>query len=972
MEFFALNEQVAQIEAQLASSNEAQAPLLMLALAWQLRQRDTHRALKLAAKVQAKLAATPELAQLPPLELQRSQLRLLLIKAEILFLKAEYVSSQSLAQRALQGFIKINDGLGGFDAHWLLAWLAHEQGDWVARRRALEAAAVMSADPVRTIVAETTATSFAMTLNPARVKQQWGAQLVVGGGDVHPAAACSMQALLGQVALDTNDKVQAIMHFSACHALALASGQMMRAMTAALKIGDLLSSFSVLHNALEWVQHGLTLARHGGWSSSIKNALVANSAILALLAREHEARDLLRRAIAMPTPAHPLGQRAAVKMLGQLGGLELACQDYAAALEIFQRQEHSARDLDLADLQTAAQTGQARALSHMGHSELALAMAQAALLNAKPAGQIELFQFMAQMVTRHPQLPLPAGSISAASVPLHYLHQALALTGKVGEVSDDLLAALAQEYAQIGDYLSAYRFADQANRAREQRYGREAANRALAVQASQQSERVEAQDMHARQLAAEARRAESLQETSAILQHLGAIGQEITAHLEAGLVFNVLQAHVRHLLDVSFLAIFLMDEDDGDDNEAMSLAFGRDDDEAMPPLRLPMSDLDSPSVQCVRLRRQILVNHDPELNSRNWVPGKMPTLSRMSAPLCLEERVLGMITIQSRKQYAYGEREQLIFRTLCAYTAIALSNAQTHGELAKAHHQLQETQQQLVQQEKMAGLGELTAGVAHEINNPTHFVHLLAQTQQVDIDEFQQFVAQLVEADAAAEVMEAFDARFAKLSNNVSVMLNGTVRIKHIVNDLRTFTRLDAAEKKAMQVADCIHSALHLVRASWLEKVEFITEFEDVPDIQCWPALLNQVLINLLLNACQAIEEKQKASAADKPESGKLWLRLARCGETRRVCIAIEDNGIGIPLAHYARIMEPFFTTKDVGVGMGLGLSTAFGIVKNHGGELKFSSRAGQGSCFMVYLPMGLADEADEANEAANQANQVV
>jgi signal transduction histidine kinase len=952
MEFFALNEQVTQIEAQLASANDALALRRCITLAWQLRQRDTDRALKLARQAWAKLADPAQAGEMPPPERQRCQLRLLLIRAEVQFLQSEYVSAQSLAQRALQGFAKMNDALGCFDTHWLLAWLAHEQGDWVARRKALEAALVhSSADPVRAIVAETTVTSFAIALNPAQVKQQWGVQHLPLAGELHPAAACSIQALLGQVALDTNDKVQAILHLSTCHALALASGQMMRAMVAALKIGDLLAGFNLCHNALEWVQHGLSLARHGNWTDSIKNAMVANAGILALLKRHHEARDILRRAIAMPTPAHLPGERSAVKMLGQLGEQELVCQDYVAALEIFQKQQLYARELDWADLQTAAQIGQARALSQMGHSEAALEMARNALIHAKSNHQMELFRFLAQMYTQYPGLPPPAMPISAASVPLHYLHQALALTGKVSQLSDDLLAALAQEYAKVGDYLSAWRFADQANREREQRYGQDAANRVLAVQASQQSERLEMQDMHARQLEAQARRAESSQETSAILQHLGAIGQEITAHLEVGRVFQVLQTHVHHLLDVSFLAIFLMDED----GLAMNLAFGSDgegdDAKAMPPIRLLLSDLDSPSVRCVRERRQITVDHDPELNIANWLPDKMPTLSRMSAPLCVAERVLGMITIQSRKKDAYGERQGLIFRTLCAYTAIALSNAQTHGELAKAHQQLQETRQQLVQQEKMAGLGELTAGVAHEINNPTHYVHLLAQAQQVDIDEFQKFVTHLVETDAAAEIMDAFDTRFARLSNNVKIMLNGTVRIKHIVSDLRTFTRLDPAEKITMQPIDIIHSALHLVRANWMEKVEFISEFEAVPEIECWPALLNQALINLLLNACQAIEEKQKASGCSKPEPGQLRVRLQHSAATQQVLIRIEDNGIGIPEAHQARIMEPFFTTKEVGVGMGLGLSTAFGIVKNHGGELRFASTAGQGSCFIIQLP---------------------
>lgn len=263
-------------------------------------------------------------------------------------------------------------------------------------------------------------------------------------------------------------------------------------------------------------------------------------------------------------------------------------------------------------------------------------------------------------------------------------------------------------------------------------------------------------------------------------------------------------------------------------------------------------------------------------------------------------------------------------------------------------HDLKTTQQQLLEQEKMAGLGTLTAGIAHEINNPINFTHVAAQNFRIDLAEFQKFVAELVEADEAPEILLAFAARFSKLSAHVATMLNGTERIKTIVKDLRTFSRLDQTEKNTVRLSDCLISTLNLVRTGWQEKVEFDTEFIDDPQIECWPALLNQVFMNLLVNGCQAIAERQLQNTSLVP--GHVQVRM-RCKDDAAV-ISFTDNGIGIPPEVQAHIMEPFYTTKEVGVGTGLGLSIVYGIVEKHGGNLSFTSTPGQGSCFSVSLPL--------------------
>jgi signal transduction histidine kinase len=348
-------------------------------------------------------------------------------------------------------------------------------------------------------------------------------------------------------------------------------------------------------------------------------------------------------------------------------------------------------------------------------------------------------------------------------------------------------------------------------------------------------------------------------------------------------------------------------------------------------------------------------------------------------PLLVGPRIIGCLSVQSPKQHAYNADQLEFLHVLASYAAIALSNSRAHaelaqshahlatthselsaahGELAATHQHLQETQQQLLLQEKMAGLGTLTAGVAHEINNPTNFAHVAAQILQMDIAEFEQFVATLVEDEdeSGQEVLQAFRLRFARLEEHVGTVLHGTGRIKDIVKDLRTFSRLDESERKTVSISECLACTVSLVRTTWMEKVEFITEYGAEPELECWPALLNQVFMNLLVNGCQAIDEKYQHQEHPHPSlhqpRGKLWLRLRISQTWDAVEIDFEDNGIGIDPAIHARIMEPFFTTKEVGSGSGLGLSTAFGIVKKHGGTLEFTSVPGAGSCFTVRLPL--------------------
>ncbi len=295
--------------------------------------------------------------------------------------------------------------------------------------------------------------------------------------------------------------------------------------------------------------------------------------------------------------------------------------------------------------------------------------------------------------------------------------------------------------------------------------------------------------------------------------------------------------------------------------------------------------------------------------------------------------------------------EQRTAEIVTTHNALAAAHSDlsdSHRQLASAHQSLQQTQQQLILQEKMAGLGTLTAGIAHEINNPLNFTHVAAQIQHNQLEQFEQYVNSLFDSETDPRITDAFAQHFASLSENLALMQHGTERIKAIVQDLRSFTRLDEAEKKTVHLSECLSATVNLVRTRWPEQVEFIIDAGDDPPYECWPALLNQVFMNLVLNAGQAIVAKQQQ--CQQHSKGHVWLRLR--GQPDCVTIHIEDDGIGIAPELQKRILEPFFTTREVGSGIGMGLSISYGIIQKHGGTLSISSTPGLGSCFAIRLPL--------------------
>ncbi len=1000
-EFACTSEALEQLEAALAGAPSAsgrQRLAALLPLAWQLRQRDTTRALALADQAEACFAVTDLAAD----ERLGMAARLCLIRGEAKWLFGELDAGATLAGNAARDFAACNDRIGCADAHWLQAQIALDQGDPARLDTELVAMAASAAavDPVRVTVAQARLAIFTAFRDLAAARRDWWPQFATGSADMHPAAAALVEDFFAHSANLSGQYVDAIRHFGACHTLALATGQIRRATFAATNLGDGFNSLNDHHAALEWMQRALALARPRAWPAGMGIVLMETAETLRLLQRFDTARELLREAMALMAQQDTSPNYAIA--LRYLGDVELNLRQYGDALASFQLLEQRGYAFARGDLLCPALRGQARALLELGMPQAALAQAHAALKAAKsePKEQIDSLRVLADIHARHP-LPTPPG-MAAASAPLHYLQQAhdLASTITGFTITGDMLETLADEHAKAGDFAQAYHLAKQAIAAHAKIHSSEAANRASAMQVNHETQRAWAEGEHHRKLAAaHAGRADALEQANSTLEELGAIGRDITANLETHAIFTALATHVQALLDVTCFLIYQLEPG----GEKLSRVYGVEAGQPLPAHTLRLDDQERNVARCAREMTPLVIERLP--GSARPIPGRLETLSLMYAPLMVGERLLGVMTIQSVQPHAYHAREIAIFRTLSAYAAIALANA--------------ESQAQMVQHEKMASLGQLVANVAHEINTPIGAVKSSGASIADALDEllanlsrlyrvldheqqelFQQIVNQarqqgatltsreerslvkqtteqltalaglpgltglnLADVPRQASILvqlraHANPARHLPLllhpnsgfildtANSIATIINSSAnintaveRVSKIVFALRAFARVDhSGEMMPARLQDGLDTVLTIHHNQINKGITLLQHYDDIAPLRCLPDQLNQLWTNLISNALHAMQYH-----------GTLTIGIRQ--EGNHAVVSIGDSGCGIAPTMLARIFDPFFTTKPTGEGSGLGLDIAKKIVVKHRGKIEVQSEVGQGSTFSVYLP---------------------
>jgi signal transduction histidine kinase len=276
-----------------------------------------------------------------------------------------------------------------------------------------------------------------------------------------------------------------------------------------------------------------------------------------------------------------------------------------------------------------------------------------------------------------------------------------------------------------------------------------------------------------------------------------------------------------------------------------------------------------------------------------------------------------------------------------------------NNELTELNARLSMAQEQLMQSEKLASIGQLAAGVAHEINNPIGYVFSNFETLGTYIgrmltmfDSYQQAEASIGDASVLASLRaQRASIDLDYLMEDIPVLMaesrEGISRVRKIVQDLKDFSRVDANQEwQWANLHAGIDSTLNIVSNEVKYKADVIKEYGQIPDIECQPSHINQVIMNIVINGAHAITAQR----------GRITIRTG-CDDVN-VWIEIADNGTGIPKEILTRIFDPFFTTKPIGSGTGLGLSLSYGIIQKHNGQIDVQSEPGKGTTFRITLPI--------------------
>jgi signal transduction histidine kinase len=931
IEFFAHNHEVARLEELLPQSLGAAQCRIMLALAWYLRQQDVARALHLSLQLDAAMPIWLDLH-----EQAQCRVRMQLIRGEILFLQKQDKTVLPEVELALQQAQALQDPLLQADAYSLLGFIYGEIGDEGQRREQRRLAcdcARAAGDVVRSQVAEL-ALGFVDVLTRTPL-QSWDHWLLVDHTGLHPAVQVALNNLIG---IMPGRRQFSVRHFSESFAAAMRSGQMRAAIVAASNIADHLNELNEHEAALEWNSRALELARPSGWQGALALALLQTGETMRHLGRFDSAEELLLEGLQL-VEGWPNSRNYAIGLL-YLGELAIASGKPEAAFDYFTALQQRADHLQHLDFQALAERGRAHAKLLCGHPAQALQLAlvawQLALTAKDTKRQIDALMVLAQVHCGR-DLPDPNVMPGATSTPaLYYLQKAYELGSQIDgyNIDCDLYDALGNEYARLGCFDLAYEMARQGSIAREKTHTAQATQRAIALQIRYQTERTEAEGERDRQLADEkARHVALLQQTRNTLEHLDAIGQEITAQLELAAVFRVLDMHVHQLLEVNSFALYLLEGE----ARLLQRVFAMENRQRLPVIELSLDDPDSDCVRCLRLGQPLMMDWPPDNQAPNQEAGTLDTLSALYAPLVVGARVLGVMSVQSVTRHAFGEREQLIFHTLCSYGAIALDNAHAYKQLLQA-------QAQLVEQEKLAALGGLVAGVAHELNTPLGNCLMMASSlQQMGRDLQARLEAGSVQRSWLETCLDDSALEIGILERGLATSMNLVSSFQQVVVDRSSVQRrqfelhelcVGIEQRMGRQIQSAGHGLKLEIGPGW--------RFDS------YPGPLGQVLELLIENALQ--------HAFPDGRAGQISMQVQAAGPDR-VRLQLLDNGIGIAPEQQKQVFEPFFTSKMGQGRCGLGLSIGYNIVNTLlNGQISVQSERGQGSCFILDLPLSVAE----------------
>ncbi|HAS40271.1 MAG TPA: hypothetical protein DCS93_07320 [Microscillaceae bacterium] len=442
------------------------------------------------------------------------------------------------------------------------------------------------------------------------------------------------------------------------------------------------------------------------------------------------------------------------------------------------------------------------------------------------------------------------------------------------------------------------------------------------------------------------------------IRELTTIGQQITASLDLDTILQEFYQNINHLMDADNMGIGLYNAEHQVIHYRLIIERGQ----RKKPYTRSLKEKNQLAVWCITNRQPILMwnvandysTYLDSLEKSAFLPvdseNEIPT-SLMYVPLMNGNQVLGCMSVQSYQRKAYQHYHFNLLHNLAIYVVIALKNAQEYSKKQQMLHELQNTQAQLVQAEKMASLGQLTAGIAHEINNPINFVSsnidsLSANLKDIlmVVDAYQQLkpddlLNQIHLIEKLKEKVQYQDA-LEEMDELLLGIQEGSQRTAEIVKGLRLFSRIDEDILIRTDIHTNIDTTLLMLRNQYKDRISIEKSYGQIPAIDCYPGKLNQVFMNLLANAIQAIKDKGTIHITTEIKNNDY------------IQVIIQDSGPGIPKEVQPHVFEPFFTTKAVGQGTGLGLSISLGIIEKHQGKIVLESEENQGTIFKVILPI--------------------
>ncbi|MFZ6689401.1 ATP-binding protein [Undibacterium sp. SXout11W] len=938
MELFASNETVSTLEQASSDRTDVASIAMQIELAWYLRQRDGQRALRLCESAEQALSSL----QIDTREQNQTQARIFLIRAESSWLKTDFQNARQQINSALQLFSAIADHQGQADGHWLAAQIETDAGEILRQQQELSMCmeeAELAQDQIRYEIANACMARHKVLRMRDPDEEQWVRHFESLSTQHNQGLSTWVFDFLGVQAGQYSDFATATTQLIRATEAALNSGQITRAIVISANICYSLAGLRDTEGSLKWGQHALQLARPKAWPISLGISLTQMADAFRKIDQLDSAKELLNEAL--QTLHKVTESRSYIIALRSLADIALAQSEYDNAHSYFkQLQEHPVAQLQQ-DFQCIALRGQAQALLHLNQSDAALVAAQTALaiadLNNYPDYQIASLCALADIFSTYPDLC--KSELNEGKSSLHFLLQAVEIGEKIQDyaISDKLYARIADEYAKLEDFSNAYAYSLLAFSSREKSLNVDIKNSAIAMQLRLQTEKAVSENEHHKAIVEEQqRRATILEQANETLSVLGTIGQEITTQLQLDNIYQVISHHVNALLDATHFSIFLLDST----NSILTLTYGMEAGKRLPQHEFSVDSQIYYSSRCVRERHEILVDNFETVNAAAQLPDTLTMESLLFSPLIVADRIIGVMTMQSPRKYAYQERERLIFRTLCSYSAIALDNAHAYSQLMDARNQL-------VDQEKMAALGSLVAGVAHEMNTPIGNSLLIAST----ISERTKTLSNQIENQSLkrTELLDYLN----NVKEGSKLILNGLttaatmlssfkqVAVDRNTEHKRQFNLRTTCQDIAASIRNRITNSGHELQLLIPDDIE----------MKSYPGPLGQVVTNMIENALLH-------AFADRSH-GHMIIAAERYG-TDQIRLQFSDDGNGISEKNIGHIFEPFFSTRFGQGGSGLGLSISYNIITSilHG-QLNVKSKEGEGTCFTMLLPIEAPDMKD-------------